>query len=120
MDVKLLKNINKMNVKIVRNGEMKVYFFQNCGLIVKFDSWNHEVAIININNKMTIYEDIQRVIKSRDYLMLIRDGKICTAISNDGRIGVLVYRHELIRTYASYRKLKSLNKEVRHVYAYLI
>lgn len=118
MDVKLLDKINKLNVKCitVKESEIKIFFLKNCYLLVKFDNWNHEVAIININNKMTIYEDIQRVIKSRDYLMLIRDGEICTAISNDGRIGVLLYGDKLIRTYSSYRKLKSIHKEVRHVY----
>lgn len=107
-----------MNIKSikVKESEISIYYLRNCYLLVKFDNWNHEVAIININNKMTIYEDIQKVIKSKDYLILIRDGEICTAISNDGRIGVLVYGYDLIRTYASYRKIKSLNKEVRHVY----
>lgn len=107
-----------MNVKSIKikESEISIYYLRNCYLVVKFDNWNHEVAIININNKMTIYEDIQKVVKSKEYLILIRDGEICTAISNDGRIGPLVYNHELIRTYASYRKIKSLNKEVRHVY----
>lgn len=118
MNTKVLENINKLNVKTIKvqESEIAIYYFRNCYLLVKFDNWNHEVAIVNINNKMTIYEDIQKVIKSKDYLILIRDGEICTAISNDGRIGVFVYGNELIRTYATYRKLKSLGKEVRHVY----
>ena len=118
MDTKLLNNLYKMNVKSikVKESELTIYYLKNCQLLVKFDNWNHEVAIINIANKMTIYEDIQKVIKSKEYLILIRDGKICTAISNDGRIGVFVYGTELIRSYATYRKLKSLGKEVRHVY----
>ena len=108
-----------MNVKsiTVKESEIKIYYLRNCYLLIKFDNWNHEVAIININNKMTIYEDIQKVIKSKEYLILIRDGEICTAISNDGRIGVLLYGNKLIKTYSTYRKLKSLNnKGVRHVY----
>jgi hypothetical protein len=117
MDAKLLENINKMNVKTVRNGEIKIYFFQNCGLIVKFDSWNHEVAIINISNDVTVFEYIEKVIKTKDYLIIIRDGKIYQAISNYGFVGVLVHGQELIRTYATYRKLKSLGKEVRLTYA---
>lgn len=106
-------NVKSINVK---ESEITIYYLRNCYLLVKFDKWNHEVTIININNKMTVYEDIQKVIKSKDYLILIRDNEICTAISNDGRIGVLLYGNKLIRTYASYRKLKSIHKEVRHVY----
>lgn len=106
-------NVKSINVK---ESELTIYYLKNCQLLVKFDNWNHEFAIINIANKMTIYEDIQKVIKSKEYLILIRDGEICTAISNDGRIGVLVYGNELIRTYATYRKLKSLGKDIRHVY----
>lgn len=115
---RLLKNLYKMNMKTIKakEAEITIYYLKNCKLLVKFDNWNKEVAIINIANKMTIYEDIQKVIKSKEYLILIRDNEICTAISNDGRIGVLVYGNELIRTYASYRKLKSLGKEVRHIY----
>lgn len=116
MDKKLLENLNKMNVKTMSIENGKLYFLKNCELLVKFDNWNNEVAIINIANKITIYEDIQKVIKTKEYLILIRDGEICTAISNFGRIGVLVYGCELIRTYAMYRKLKSLGKVVRHVY----
>ncbi len=93
MDKKFLDNINKLNVKCikVKESEIAIYYFKNCYLLVKFDNWNNEAAIININNKITIYEDIQKVIKSKDYLILIRDGEICTAISNDGRIRVLLY-----------------------------
>ena len=116
MNDKLLKNLHKMNINSIKNEDIQIYFLKNCKLLVKFDAWNREVAIINIANKMTIYEDIQKVIKSKDYLILIRDGEICTAISNDGHIGVLVYGNELIRTYAKYRKLKSLGKDIRHVY----
>ena len=118
MNEKLLKNLYKLNVKSikVKESELAIYYLKNCQLLVKFDNWNHEVAIINIANKMTIYEDIQKVIKSKEYLILIKDGEICTAISNDGRIGVFVYGNELIRTYATYRKLKSLGKDIRHVY----
>ena len=107
-----------MNVKSikVKESEIAIYYLINCYLLVKFDNWNHEVAIININNKITIFEDIQKVIKTKEYIILIRDGKIYTAISNDGFIGVFVYGNELIRTYASYRKLKSLGKEIRHIY----
>ena len=108
-----------MNVKSikVKESEISIYYLRNCYLLIKFDNWNHEVAFININNKTTIFEDIQKVIKTKDYLIMIRDGELCQAISDDGRIGVLVYGHELIRTYTSYRKLKSLGKEVRLVYA---
>lgn len=118
MNEKLLKNLNKMNVKTmkIKESEIVIYYLRNCYLLVKFDNWNHEVAIINIDNRMIIYEDIQKVIKTKDYIILIRDGEICTAISNDGRIGVLLYGNKLIKTYASYRKLKSIHKEVRHVY----
>lgn len=107
-----------MNVKSikVKESEVSIYYLRNCYLLVKFDAWNNEVAIINVNNRMTVYEDIQKVIKSKDYLILIRDGKIYTAISNEGRIGVLLYGNKLIRTYTTYRKLKSLDKEIRHVY----
>ena len=107
-----------MNVKSikVKESEVSIYYLRNCYLLVKFDAWNNEVAIINVNNRMTVYEDIQKVIKTKDYLILIRDNEICTAISNDGFIGVLLYQNKLIRTYASYRKLKSIHKEVRHVY----
>lgn len=116
MDTKLIQNINKMNVKIVKNAEIKVYFFQNCGLIVKFDNWNHEVTIININNNAIVFKCIQKVIKTKDYLIMIRDGEICKVISSYGVIGVLIYGHELIKTYATYRKLKSLGKDIRQVY----
>ena len=116
MDKKLLDNINKLNIKSMKYEDMKIYLIKNCNLLVKFDKWNKEVALVNIANQMTIYEDIQKVIKTKHYLILIRDGEICTAISNDGRIGVFLYGSKLIRTYASYRKIKSLNKEVRHVY----
>lgn len=116
MDEKLLKNLNKMNVKMIKNCEIKVYFLQNCGLIVKFDNWNHEVTIVNIANQVTIFEYIQKVIKTKDYLIMIRDGEICQAISDFGFIGLLVHGHKSIKTYASYRKLKSLGKDIRQVY----
>lgn len=109
-----------MNIKTMKIEDIKLYFLKNCGLLVKFDNWNHEVAIINITNKMTIFEDIQKVIRTKEYLMMIRNGEICQVISNDGRIGVLVSNHELVRTYAMYRKLKSLNKEVRNIYGEML
>ena len=105
-----------MNVKTMKIKEIVIYYLRNCYLLVKFDNWNHEVAIINIDNRMTIYEDIQKVIKTKDYIILIRDGEICTAISDFGFIGVLVHEHKAIKTYASYRKLKSLGKDIRQIY----
>lgn len=116
MDKKLIENINKLNVKSIKYEDMKIYLIKNCNLLVKFDKWNKEVVLVNIINKITIYEDIQKVIKTKHYLILIRDNEIYTAISNNGRIGVFVYGNELIRTYATYRKLKSLGKEIRHIY----
>ena len=107
-----------MKVRTIKKDRFNYYFIEDCCMMIKLDKWRFEVAIITLSNHITIFEDIQKVIKTKNFILLIRDNEICRAINNKGYKGVLGYKDtlendKLITTYTMYRKLKSQGREIK-------
>lgn len=107
-----------MKVRTIKEDRFNYYFIEDCGMMIKLDKWMYDVAILTLSNRITLFEDIQNIIKTKDFILLIRDNQICRAITDKGYKGVLGYKDilgniKLITTYTMYRKLKSQGMEIK-------
>lgn len=105
-----------MHVKIIENNNIhKIMYLIMSGISVHYYK---KLKIADISFKKTSYSlhYIDKVIKTKNFILFISNERICKALSENGWIGSLCYNDNgnyiRINTYAMLRKLQSKKKGI--------
>lgn len=90
----------------MHDNQYKFYYLAYCGMLARFDNVEKNVKIYTYTDKIFTFYNITKVVKSKNYLIFLRNDFISMVLNYHGYVGQFYHDSKKIETYSMYRKLK--------------